>query len=852
MTRYVPNKIEVKTKLLKNLTITDFLIIILGLFISSLVIFSSINYYAKLAICAGIIFVIAIFVMEINTKKGYQMIAESFAYIIRKKKTLSVDFENSKKLQTGPYLKVDGLYVAIIEVNGVDLAILDEESQDSIIAKLGSVIETMTEGSFVKYDKPVDFTPHLQTIDEDIKNLDILYPNECKAKECRRRILETHRKYIQNYQDSGENQDCYYVIAKEKKEVDIQDIIETLMAIFKDVEMGARVIEDKEQLAFLADFFQKENCYYTPSLIEKYNSITIGGVEKQIVSVGKYPFVIGNAWASELFSIEGVTAVFNFKKYGGKNIEKNLHKAIREINGSILTETKNQSNQRRAMGQAEILNELVDDIVFKGEEIYDTQLYLMFDKNRSKEILKIIKHCKVSIDYCFGIQKEAYLNMLPYKSISSDIKRYNFIQMPCATVAGAYPFIYKKINDESGTYIGYNRNFIFYDVFLRDKDRLNGNMCIFGESGAGKSFTLKKLISENASKGVKIYILDPEDEYRYLTANLDGNYLDVAGTKNTKINLLQVFPSLKDEEGNDIDDLQQHRVFLEQILQLIFPEMPIEQRLYLNRLIGVLYDNFGITAATDILKLKNNEFPTCDDLLKLVVKYAEKKDIDESERRIYNSLRLYIEQLAEGGVYSNIWNGYTTLELNNSLNVLNFRSLFSNSNRKVANAQMLLVMRFLNLEIIKNKTYNDIHCNDDDYVPSRCMVIADEAHNFIDSKFPVALDFMRVMSKQIRKYGGVFWIATQNIGDFVGQTDEVKAKATAVIDNCKLALIFGLQPNDINTMIDLYKSSRPFTEREKEILRNGKRGKGLFKINDKTRVPIQIEAFEEQITVFEK
>lgn len=852
MNRYIPNNIEVKTKLINNFTITDFMLTIVGLIFTSLIIYTGLHYYLKLVFCAFIIFITVTCVLEINTKKGYQLLGEGFAFVIRKKTTYSVNFMESNKVKTGKYLKVGGLYLSIIEVNGVDLAILDEESQNAIIYKLQMILETVTEGSFVKFEKPIDFTAHLNHLDEDIKALDKLYANDEKARSSRKAILEIHKKYIQNYQDSGRDNDCYYIIIKEKRLNDIEDITENLLNMLNRIEIGCTLIEDNAQLDFLATFFERESSYFTPSIKESYSTIAINGVEKQIISVGRYPFVVGNAWASELFSIEGVTAVLNFKRYSGKNIEKNLHKAIREINGNIISETRNQSNQRRSMGQAEILDGLINDIVFKGEEIFDTQLYLMFDKAKAKEILKVIRHCKVKVDYCFGIQKEAYLNMLPYKSLDGTVKRYNLIQMPCTTVAGAFPFINKKVNDESGIYMGYNRNTIFFDVFVRTAERLNGNMFILGESGAGKSFTLKKLITEYASRGTKIYILDPEDEYRYVTERLNGNYLDVAGNQKTKINLLQVFPSLKDIDSDiNVDDLQQQRIFLEQIIQIIFPAMPVDSRLYLNRIIGELYERFGINSNTDIMAMKNEQFPICDDLLALVKEYESNKNFSESERQIYRSLRLFVEQLATGGLYSSIWNGHTTLQLDNTLNVLNFRNLFGNNNRTVANAQMLLIMRFLNLEIIRNKTYNDIHCNDDDFVQSRCMVITDEAHNFIDSKFPVALDFMKIMSKQIRKYGGVFWIATQNIGDFVGQTSEIKAKATAVIDNCKLALLFGLQANDINTMIELYKSSRAFTEREKDILKNGKWGKGLFKINDKTRLPIQIEVFDEQRAFFD-
>ena len=44
----------------------------------------------------------------------------------------------------------------------------------------------------------------------------------------------------------------------------------------------------------------------------------------------------------------------------------------------------------------------------------------------------------------------------------------------------------------------------------------------------------------------------------------------------------------------------------------------------------------------------------------------------------------------------------------------------------------------------------------------------DEAHLFIDEKYPIALDFMYQLAKRIRKYNGMEIVITQSIKDFAG------------------------------------------------------------------------------------
>ena len=59
----------------------------------------------------------------------------------------------------------------------------------------------------------------------------------------------------------------------------------------------------------------------------------------------------------------------------------------------------------------------------------------------------------------------------------------------------------------------YNNSLILIDRYNTNKYK-NANMCIFGTSGAGKSFYTKLLILRNTLLGIEQYVIDPEREVR--------------------------------------------------------------------------------------------------------------------------------------------------------------------------------------------------------------------------------------------------------------------------------------------------------------------------------------------------
>ena len=91
-------------------------------------------------------------------------------------------------------------------------------------------------------------------------------------------------------------------------------------------------------------------------------------------------------------------------------------------------------------------------------------------------------------------------------------------------IISTYPFISSSIFDEEGVFMGtnlYNNSLIFVDRYNREKYK-NGNMIIFGTSGAGKSFFIKLQILRYRLMGIDQYVIDPEREYEKITESLEG------------------------------------------------------------------------------------------------------------------------------------------------------------------------------------------------------------------------------------------------------------------------------------------------------------------------------------------
>ena len=387
-------------------------------------------------------------------------------------------------------------------------------------------------------------------------------------------------------------------------------------------------------------------------------------------------------------------------------------------------------------------------------------------------------------------------------------------------------------------------------------------MTVIGKSGSGKSYATKAILTNLAADRTKMFILDPEDEYTVMTKNLQGKIIDVGTNKSGIINPFHIMAALEDLDSantsDNIDDVKiddivkaagnnktffTHLQFLEQFFRTILEGISSDAFETLNTIIVELYNKKGISEKTNIANLKAEDYPTFDDLFKLI-KSKLKTEKDAFYRNNLLVLETYIQKFATGGRNSDLWNGPTSILTDENLITFNFQTLFASKNNRLANAQMMLVFKYLNNEIINNKRFNEQYYERTGQDIKRQVVIAvDEAHMFIDPDSPVALNFMAEMAKRIRKYQGMQIVITQNIKDFLG-SPEIQRRSAAIINACQYSMILQLAPNDMADLLELYKSAGGINEREQEGIVTAPRGRAFFITGPMDRQFIDIIAFD--------
>ena len=419
-------------------------------------------------------------------------------------------------------------------------------------------------------------------------------------------------------------------------------------------------------------------------------------------------------------------------------------------------------------------------------------------------------------------QEQIYKSSLPLMNNDKDLKLATRRNILTDGLISTYPFISSSIFDEKGVYIGrniHNNSMIFIDRYNSKKYK-NPNMCVFGTSGAGKSFYIKLLILRYGLQDINQYVIDPDREYGNVCKALNGTLLKLGPTSNTYINVFDIRKESieKDEKGYLGIKINKLKGFF----NLIFGEMNEEEKSIIEEKLIELYASKNINFNDKSLyKIKNKklvfkeskDMPILEDFYELLGK-------DKRTKKFHIKLLPFVK----GSL--NYFNKYTNIKIENKLIIADIYEL---GEENIKYGMYIFIDLFWDLIKINRK--------------KRKVIYMDEIWRLIGvtSNKEVA-SFIYKIFKTIRKYSGSGVAITQDVSDLFSLDNGTYGKS--ILNNSNIKAFFCLEEENINILEKYSKLS----EKEKIEIKSFSKGECLMFVgNDHILVKIDASDFEKNI-----
>ena len=478
-------------------------------------------------------------------------------------------------------------------------------------------------------------------------------------------------------------------------------------------------------------------------------------------------------------------------------------------------------------------NKLFEASVVATLFAYNLQSLDAYSKLLATELSKTL----VGIKSAWAMQDEAFQSNVPLMK-NSIKKTHTFDRNSMATV---FPFTTSEVGHLTGIPLGMNKQTgvpVLFDNF--HPSLANYNMVVFAKSGAGKSVTMKTLISRSAVlMGIESLALDAEGEYKIVAESLGGINVVLSPTSNTIINLFDIEEEkIKDEitgrerivlnVENKIEDVTQALITMargstrsEEVNELtkqIIAEAVAEE-----------YTRCGITADPSSLYVngqmgrlgnigrEKKEMPTIGSWYKTLLKKAE-ENTDENYTFHYSYLKKVMKQyVRELNGQMAYFNGQSTFDLLEGIPFINLD--ISQLEERFARplAQQILLSWIWEKFVKKN--------SEDRNKASKKRVLVDEAWMLLP--FPEAVDFLNKMARRARKRNVSLAIVSQRFQDFYE-----KPEAQAVLTSSDTKLFLAQDKSEIQYLKEVFKLS----EGEANFLVTCTIGEGLFKVGGDTAI----------------
>ena len=474
-----------------------------------------------------------------------------------------------------------------------------------------------------------------------------------------------------------------------------------------------------------------------------------------------------------------------------------LNRVINELETErIVAVDRGNINRESTLGQKRFeAEQLRDEIAAGYNKLYEASIvatlfaYSLEDLDRYTKLLATeMSKSLVNIKSAWAIQEDAFKSNLPL--MDDKIKKvHTFDRRSMGTV---FPFTTSEVGHPSGIPLGVNKQTgvpILFDNF--HSSLTNYNMVIFAKSGAGKSVTMKTLISRSAVlMGIQSLALDAE--------GLGGINVALSPTSLTFINIFDIETEvIKDEitgrdrlvlnVENKVEDVTQALLTMargstrsqevnELTKQIIAESVAEEYAAHgINSDPNSLYEAANGGLGGNMLGKERKKMPTIGSWYRRIQNKASENTNQDYNFHYSYLLKVMKQYIREYDGQMAYFDGQSTFELLDGAPFINLD--ISQLEERFARplAQQILLAWIWEKYVKKN--------SEDRNKAAKIRDIVEEAWMLLP--YPEAVDFLNTMARRARKRNVSLAIISQRFQDFY---EKPEAQAVLTSSDTKLFL----------------------------------------------------------------
>lgn len=509
----------------------------------------------------------------------------------------------------------------------------------------------------------------------------------------------------------------------------------------------------------------------------------------QSYMISEFPQVIYPNWLYDLVNYGEPIVISQFiKPLDSQKALSGLRNRITNLSAQFYEKADKGKMHTIDLEQAIADARSIEDSIVRGvEKLYSMSMYLKLSQENTSKLIKSDKSLK-DLSYAKQIklhqlvykQKQGLETFLPNVTDTVGEEFY----LTSSNVSSSLPFTTATLNDPDGIFYGITLGGekIRFDRFSKASKNYNG--IIFATSGAGKSFSAKLEAYRSLFRGINVYVIDPEGEFKTLCDYVGGTNIDINPESKTKVNPLQFFSS--DTDTKEV--MRTHLGVVKGLLKIWLSEDAYNRGI-VSKAVNETYASKGILL--DDPSTYSKKPPTISDLINIFEKQGTEG------KRIAVELLEYSHKGEMGDLYDNP--STDDVDFNSPMVVFNIQKVPDQEKQ----ASIFYLSNFIWQKVLSNR--------------NRKVLIIDEAHLLL--KDESSANFMENLVRRGRKYNlGVISIS-QDVDDFLKSP-----QGSVIAKNADTALILAQKKQSIPSLVKAFDLS----DVERDYITRLTKGQALF------------------------